>query len=63
VHRYTKQVAGQKATDLAAAISLAVFDHRGEARHFGDLDLASAGCVHVHDFTELTQLNYHSVKG
>lgn len=61
--RYTKPIAGELPKDVAASMHLAVFYNRGEALHFGDIDLASHGCVHVDDFTLLTQLNYHSVIG
>lgn len=61
--RYTKPGPGETALDVAASMSLAVFYNRGEALHFGDLDVASHGCVHVDDFDGLTQLNHHSVIG
>jgi hypothetical protein len=61
--RYTKPTAGQLPKQVAASMHLAVFYNRGEALHFGDLNLASHGCVHIDDFIKLTQLNYHSVIG
>lgn len=61
--RYTKPTGGQLPIEVAASMHLAVFYHRGEALHHGDLNLASHGCVHVDDFSRLTQLNYHSVIG
>ncbi len=61
--RYTKPTVGQLPREVAASMHLAVFYNRGEGLHFGDLNLASHGCVHIDDFAKLTQLNYHSVAG
>jgi len=48
--------------DLSANMSYAVFYNGGEALHAGPIDESSHGCVHV-DFTNIKQLNYHSVIG
>jgi hypothetical protein len=48
--------------DLAANMSYAVFYNKGEALHAGPLDASSHGCVHV-DWSNIQQLNYHSVIG
>jgi hypothetical protein len=51
--------------DLEGNMSFAVFYNRGEALHAGPLDESSHGCVHVdwNDYTNIKQLNYHSVIG
>lgn len=51
--------------DLRGNMSYAVFYNKGEALHAGPLDYSSHGCVHVDwtDYTNIKQLNYHSVKG
>lgn len=51
--------------NLAANMSFAVFYNKGEALHAGPLDFSSHGCVHVDwtDYTNIKQLNYHSVIG
>lgn len=51
--------------NLLGNMSFAVFYNKGEALHAGPLNESSHGCVHVDwtDYTNIKQLNFHSVIG